>query len=493
MDHFLSTAQTYLSEKINNAYKQLPGCFFQEVLPEVSPNPKLCLYNADLVSKLGSPQLSEQEILELCAGNKSLGPNTTIALAYAGHQFGQYVPLLGDGRAHLLGELQAKNGQRLDLQLKGSGKTPYSRKGDGKCALGPALREYIISEFMHAVNIPTTRALAVIETGEPVQRERALPGAILARVASSHIRVGTFEYASHLDDIDKLKQLADFAIERHYPSASKEPNAYLALFFEVAKAQANLIAQWMNIGFVHGVMNTDNMSISGETIDYGPCAFIDDFDLTQVYSSIDYTGRYAFGQQPAIAHWNLCQLAYALHPLFEDTSLETVIGKLQDTFQETFSACLSEGSRKKLGFISNQDGDEALIQSLFQNMYENRLDFTLTFQYLISKLSDKQNPYIDNADWAILENWYLSFTQRLILDHASLENAAAYMRQFNPQIIPRNYLVQQAIDNAVAGNFKQFQDLCQAFANPFALSDENMHLMKRPSKQQKCFQSFCGT
>lgn len=489
----MSTVQTYLSEKINNSYKQLPDCFFEEVLPEVAPNPKLCLYNEGLVTELGSSQLSEQQVLELCAGNKSLGPNTTIALAYAGHQFGQYVPLLGDGRAHLLGELQTKNGQRLDLQLKGSGKTPFSRNGDGKCALGPALREYIISEFMHAVNIPTTRSLAVIETGEPVQRERALPGAILARVASSHLRVGSFEYAAHLDDVDMLKQLADFAIKRHYPAVSKQANPYLAFLFEVTKAQAQLIAQWMNIGFVHGVMNTDNMSISGETIDYGPCAFIDDFDLMQVYSSIDFTGRYAFGQQPAIAHWNLCQLAYALHPLFEDASLEAVMSKLQDTFQETFSASLSQGSTKKLGLISNQDGDEALIQLVFQTMHENRLDFTLTFQYLISKLSDKQSPYIDNADWAVLDNWYASYTQRLMLDHPSLNDAASYMRQFNPQIIPRNYLVQEAIDSAVAGNFKLYEDLCRALANPYVLSDEYLYFIKRPSGQQKCFQSFCGT
>lgn len=493
MGHFLSTVQTYVCEKISNSYKQLPGCFFEEVLPEVAPNPKLCLYNEGLVSEIGSPQLNEQQVLELCAGNKSLGPNTTIALAYAGHQFGQYVPLLGDGRAHLLGELQTKSGQRLDLQLKGSGKTPYSRNGDGKCALGPALREYIISEFMHAVNIPTTRSLAVIETGEPVQRDRVLPGAILARVASSHVRVGTFEYAAHLNDINKLMQLADFAIERHYPLVKDRPNRYLSFLFEVTKAQAKLIAKWMNIGFVHGVMNTDNMSISGETIDYGPCAFIDDFDLAQVYSSIDFTGRYAFGQQPAIAYWNLCQLAYSLHPLFEDSNLEAIMPKLQDIFQETFSSCLKNGTANKLGLITEQAGDEALIQSLFQIMHEKGLDFTLTFQYLINKLSNNQNPYIESPDWVFLQSWYTNYNQRLKLDHASLCDAGLYMRQFNPQIIPRNYLVQEAIDSAVTGDFKQYQDLCQAFADPYELSDVNLYLMKRPSRQQKCFQSFCGT
>jgi uncharacterized protein YdiU (UPF0061 family) len=396
--------------------------------------------------------------------------------------------MLGDGRALLLGEQITPAGQRYDLQLKGSGKTPYSRGGDGKATLGPMLREYILSEAMASLNIPTTRSLAVVITGEEVPRETLLPGAILARVAKSHLRVGTFQFAAGRGHDKELKDLADYAIERHYPAVLQEPNTYLAFYREVIRAQAFLIAQWMSVGFIHGVMNTDNVTISGETIDYGPCAFMDTYDPATVFSSIDQNGRYAYGNQPKIAAWNLARFAETLLPLFDDDP-EVARDMAQDELKD-FSSHYEEhflgGMRSKLGLIGVQDEDKALIRDLLQLVYEHKADFTNTFLDLTFERWDQSELYRSED----FKEWKLRWEQRL----GSWEEAQNLMRQSNPAVIPRNHRVEEALRPAVQErDYGPLKKLLEVLKDPFAHSPEQAEFAAPPKPTAPPYRTFCGT
>src|SRR5690348_2845098 len=378
-----------------NSYTALPANFFARVAPTPVDKPRLIKLNRALARHLGlDPEMLETpEGAEILAGKTLPAGADPIAMAYAGHQFGHFVPQLGDGRAILLGEVIDKDGVRRDIQLKGSGRTPFSRRGDGRAALGPVLREYIVSEAMFALGIPTTRSLAAVITGESVVRETMLPGAVLTRVASSHIRVGTFQYFAARQDSDALRRLADHVIARHYPHLAGVERPYHALLEAVIARQADLVARWLHIGFIHGVMNTDNTSISGETIDYGPCAFLDHYDPAQVFSSIDEMGRYAYANQPRIALWNLTRLAECLLPLFSDDQ-EKAIGQAQEIlggFPEQFSTAYQAGLRAKIGLFTARDGDEALVQDLLDAMAQGKADFTLTFRRLGDAALDAAN------------------------------------------------------------------------------------------------------
>ena len=370
---------------LQNTYSALPSRFYARVAPTPAKDPRLVVFNSRLAEELDfDPAVLEREGAAWFSGNQTPDDADPIALAYAGHQFGGFVPQLGDGRAILLGERVGRDGVRRDIQLKGSGRTPFSRNGDGRAALGPMLREYLISEAMHALGIPTTRSLAVVTTGEQVVREDLLPGAVLTRVAASHIRVGTFEYFAARDDRDAVGQLLDYVITRHYSQARGADVPALAVLEAVAQRQAALIADWMSVGFIHGVMNTDNVAISGETIDYGPCAFMDNYDANTVFSSIDHAGRYAYGNQPAIAQWNLARFAETLLPLIDPDigkAVELATAVVKD-FMPVFDARLLTRMRRKIGLASEQEGDVELIRTLFATMQSAGADFTLTFRRL---------------------------------------------------------------------------------------------------------------
>src|ERR1700704_5993453 len=394
-----------------NTYSALPANFFARVAPTPVASPRLIKLNRPLAFQLGLDHdlLSSPEGAEILAGKRLPEGAEPIAMAYAGHQFGHFVPQLGDGRAILLGEVIDKDGVRRDIQLKGSGPTPFSRRGDGRAALGPVLREYIISEAMFRLGIPTTRSLAAVITGENVMRETMLPGAVLTRVASSHIRVGTFQFFAARGDTDGVRQLADHAIIRHYPDAAKAERPYHALLEGVVARQADLVARWLLVGFIHGVMNPDNSSISGETIDYGPCAFMDDYDPAQVFSSIDEQGRYAYANQPRIALWNLTRLAECLLPLFaddKDKAIEQGQSALGE-FAEKFTAAYQSGLRNKIGLFTAHDGDEALVQDLLDAMAKNQADFTLTFRRLANATADTDNDSVraQFTDPAAFDEW----------------------------------------------------------------------------------------
>lgn len=478
-----------------STYTSLPKDFIRLTRPEIATRPDILLYNDELAKSLGLLHLSKQEILTYFSGNEAILGIEPLALAYAGHQFGHYVPLLGDGRAHLVAELMTPNQQHYDIQLKGSGRTAFSRRGDGKCPVGPALREFLISEFMHAVGIPTTRSLAVIGTGEFVQRDRPLPGAILTRVAHSHIRVGSFEYAYHLNDIELLQKLADYTIARLDPDLADHSQKYLSLLNRVVSRQATLIAQWMNIGFVHGVMNTDNMTLSGETIDFGPCAFIDDFDIESVYSYIDTAGRYAFGQQPSIAYWNLTQLSQALKPLInkEISNSDDEINSILKGFEIRFNHNLQQGIKNKLGLISTQPEDEQLIQTLFFNMHKHQLDYTLTFREIMLVIDDKCQEDISLLKIDALREWFDQYSLRLNKDYDQPTQAIEKMKKHNPWIIPRNYLVEDVIEKATLGNMEPIKAYLKALQNPFQAYELDHPYARKPKHQELNIQTFCGT
>jgi uncharacterized protein YdiU (UPF0061 family) len=411
-----------------------------------------------------------------------------IAQAYAGHQFGHFTNL-GDGRAILLGEQLAPNGRRADLQLKGSGRTRYSRGGDGRAALGPMLREYVVSEGMHALGIPTTRSLAVAATGEAVLRERPLPGAVLTRVAASHVRVGTFQYAAALGDRDLLAALLDHAIARHDHPAAGADDPAAAFLDAVVGRQAALVARWMLVGFVHGVMNTDNMAVSGETIDYGPCAFLDAYDPATVFSSIDRQGRYAYANQPAIAHWNLARLAESLLPVLrggEEAALETARGTI-DTFRERFGRHYLAGARAKLGLVTEEEGDLALVSTLLERMHAARADFTATFAGLAAVAEAGAAPEGPLADWAA--GWLV----RLARQPGTRADAAARMRRVNPTVIPRNHHVEAALVAAEAGDLAPVAALVAAVRAPFAETAANEPYRAGPPAGCGPYVTFCGT
>jgi serine/tyrosine/threonine adenylyltransferase len=466
----------------DNSYTRLPERLFARQAPVPVALPALVALNEGLAQELGIDPASITA--EVIAGNVVPDGADPIAQLYAGHQFGNWVPQLGDGRAVLLGEVIDSHGNRRDIQLKGAGRTPFSRGGDGRAWLGPVLREYVVSEAMHALGIPTTRALAAATTGEEVYREAPMPGAVLARVAASHIRVGTFQALAARRDTDGLAALTEHAIARHYPQAQGP----LGLLNAVSEAQARLVAGWMSVGFIHGVMNTDNMAISGETIDYGPCAFMDAYHGATVFSSIDRMGRYAYQNQPDIAVWNLAQLASALLPLI-DPDEEAAIAAAQsalDGFAPAFRAAWLGRFRAKLGLSRAEDGDEALIVGLLQRMSTSGADFTNTFRALATS-GDASALVSDAGAW---ESWAPDWRARLAREPG---DTSATMRAANPAVIARNHRVEEMIAAAVAGDFAPFHRLMAVLARPFDDGPDTAEYAKPPLPEERVRQTFCGT
>jgi serine/tyrosine/threonine adenylyltransferase len=477
----------------DNSYARLPKSFFSVLDPTHVASPKLIILNKPLAASLGLDvqSLESYEGAEVFSGNKIPEGALPIAQAYAGHQFG-YFTMLGDGRALLLGEQITSKGERFDIQLKGSGKTPYSRGGDGRAVLGPMLREYIISEAMHALGIPTTRSLAVVTTGEWVMREELLPGAILTRVATSHIRVGTFQYVSNWGSVEELRTLADYTIERHFPEAKNAENPYLALLYEVVKRQASLIAKWQLVGFIHGVMNTDNMSISGETIDYGPCAFMDTYDPSTVFSSIDRYGRYAYGNQPPIAAWNLTRLAEALLPLLHEDKEKAVelAEEAISEFNDLYNCNWLWGMRAKLGIFNEEKEDELLINELLNMMHRYNADYTNTFKAL--SFDKKENTDLFNSEE--FHKWHKKWEERLKRQKGCKNDFCHLMRKSNPAVIPRNHRVEEALDAAVKKEDYGVMDrLLKVLSNPYAYSQEQEEYSKLPPSSDIPYRTFCGT
>jgi uncharacterized protein YdiU (UPF0061 family) len=422
-----------------------------------------------------------------------------IALAYAGHQFGAFVPQLGDGRAILLGEVVGKDGRRRDIQLKGAGRTPFSRGGDGRAALGPVLREYVVSEAMAALGIPTTRALAAVTTGEPVVRDTVLPGAVLTRVAASHIRVGTFQFFAAREDVEALRALTAHALARHHPDAAGTGSDALALLERVIDAQASLVARWLGVGFVHGVMNTDNTAISGETLDYGPCAFLDEYDPRRTFSSIDHGGRYAFANQPRVALWNLGRLAEALLPLVADDEEEAVRLATEhlDRFAPRFAQAYLQVMRAKLGLVREEESDPALVDALLAALAANHVDHTLFFRRLCAVAADASladGLATSFADPGALRAWLEAWHRRIATEPATSETRASTMRRANPAFIPRNHRVEEAIEAAVArADFGPFETLVDVLARPYSDQPERVHLAEPPGPEQRAYKTFCGT
>jgi uncharacterized protein YdiU (UPF0061 family) len=485
----------------DNSYARLPEHFYARIPPTPVAAPKLVLVNREFAAELGlDPDwLAGTEGVAMLSGNRLPENAAPIAMAYAGHQFGQFVPQLGDGRAILIGEVIGRDGQRRDIQLKGSGPTPFSRRGDGRAAIGPVLREYIVSEAMAALGIPTTRALAAVTTGEVVLRERALPGAVLTRVAASHVRIGTFQYFAARSDADAVRRLADYVIGRHYPEARDAERPYLALLEAVIARQASLVARWLLVGFLHGVMNTDNMSIAGETIDYGPCAFMDEYHPATVFSSIDQHGRYAYGNQPGIAQWNLARLAEALLPLLAESADEAVglaqaaLGRFPDLFEGHFHA----GLNRKLGLAANRADDVALARDFLRVMADGRADFTLTFRALGEAAADPERDAelrARFADPSALDGWLVRWRQRLADEPLDGEARRSAMHAANPMFIPRNHRVEAVIEAAVEReDFAPFAELLAVLRQPFAEQPAFAAYALPPMPEERVCQTFCGT
>ncbi|WP_185960057.1 protein adenylyltransferase SelO [Planococcus soli] len=483
---------THTGWQLDGSYSRLPEIFYSKFTVNPVRSPKLVILNEALAATLGlnAEDLRSEDGVAILAGNRVPGGSVPLAQAYAGHQFGNFT-MLGDGRALLIGEQLTPSGKRLDIQLKGSGRTPYSRGGDGRAALRPMLREYVISEAMHGLGIPTTRSLAVVETGEMVRRETALPGAVMTRIADSHLRVGTFQYAARFGTKEDVKALADYALERHFPHVQDASNPYLALFQEVIKRQAALIAKWQLAGFIHGVMNTDNMAISGETIDYGPCAFMDSFDPKTVFSSIDVQGRYAYGNQPMIAGWNLARFAESLLPLLHDTPEDAVSMAQEELTQyiEQFQSHWLAGMRKKLGLFSEEPEDMALAEELLNLMHAHTADYTNTFRSLtFDKLQGS-----DLFEAPEFKEWHNSWQSRLNRQEESLEARQQLMRDSNPAVIPRNHRVEEALEAAeFRGDYSVLHRLLEVLANPYAHSSEQ-EAYAQPQEPESGYQTFCGT
>jgi uncharacterized protein YdiU (UPF0061 family) len=484
-----------------NTYAALPAGFFARVAPTPVASPRLIKLNRPLAIHLGldPDRLDSPEGAEILAGKRIPEGADPIAMAYAGHQFGHFVPQLGDGRAILLGEVIDADGVRRDIQLKGSGPTPYSRRGDGRAALGPVLREYIVSEAMAKLGIPTTRSLAAVITGESVMRETLLPGAVLTRVASSHIRVGTFQYFAARGDTEGVRRLADHVIARHYPQAAKTERPYHALLDGVIARQAELVARWLLVGFIHGVMNTDNTSISGETIDYGPCAFMDAYDPATVFSSIDAQGRYAYANQPRIALWNLTRLAESLLPLLADAQDKAILDAQAAlaSFGETFNAAYQAGLRAKLGLFTTDDGDDALAQDLLGAMAKNQADFTLVFRHLSdAALDPAANTSVRDqfTDPAAYDEWAVRWRQRIQHEPQDAAARRTAMRAVNPAFIPRNHRVEAVIEAAVnRDDYAPFEELLSVLSRPYEDQPALSGYAEPPQPDQRVLQTFCGT
>ena len=470
-----------MSSKIfnfDNSYRCLSPQFFSEILPTPVSSPELVIFNDKLAADLdlNFDNFSAKQRAEIFSGNQIPRSAEPIAQAYAGHQFGNFV-ILGDGRAILLGEHLTQKNQRFDVQLKGSGRTQYSRRGDGRAALAPMLREYIISEAMNKLKIPTTRSLAVVKTGEKVYRETEFPGAILTRIASSHIRVGTFQFAAALHGKEAVEQLMNYAIKRHFPECENARD----FFKKVIAAQADLIVNWLRVGFIHGVMNTDNMSICGETIDYGPCAFLDEYDPQKTFSSIDYYGRYAFANQPIIAQWNLARLAETLLPLLANDLNEAreIAEDELDNFYKIYQKKYGQMMRQKLGFAGFEAEDESLIEQILRWMRQNKIDYTNFFCDLMSG---------KNFD----QDWFKKWQERRAKNQL-IADSNQIMRRANPLIIPRNHLVEEALAAANNDDFEKFKKLLSALKNPYEQSDDKKPYQIAPEESEKVRQTFCGT
>jgi uncharacterized protein YdiU (UPF0061 family) len=484
-----------------SGYASLPERFFARVQPTPVAAPRLIRLNHALASDLDLDLsgLDAPGLAKLFSGNALPPGSVPIAMVYAGHQFGHFVAQLGDGRAILIGEMRDRAGVPRDIQLKGCGRTPYSRGGDGRAALGPVLREYLVSEAMHALGIPATRSLAVVTTGESVQRETMLPGAILTRVAASHVRVGTFEYFAARGDIAGTKILADYVIHRHYPLCAHEKSPYLALLQQVISRQATLIARWMNVGFIHGVMNTDNMAVSGETIDFGPCAFMDSFDPATVFSSIDAHGRYAYANQPNAALWNLARFAETLLPLIDAGAQGAIAAATEAiaTFETLFNDCWLDGMRCKLGLSTSERADRQLAEDLLKAMHRNQADFTLSFRALCAAASDRQGDgpvraqFLNALDY---DAWAQRWRARMSREAITLESRAESMQAANPAYIPRNHRVEQVIVAAVErGEFGPFEEFLQVLAAPYVERAAYASYADAPQPQERVLQTFCGT
>jgi len=484
-----------------SSYASLPERFFARVQPTQVAAPHLIKLNQALATDLNIDvsALDAAALANLFSGNVLPQGAVPIALVYAGHQFGHFVPQLGDGRAILIGEMRDRSGVLRDIQLKGSGRTPYSRSGDGRAALGPVLREYLVSEAMHALGIPATRTLAAVTTGESVQRETALPGAILTRVAASHVRVGTFEYFAARGDAAGTRILADYVIDRHYPLCAQDESPYLALLKQVVSRQAALIAGWMNVGFIHGVMNTDNMAVSGETIDFGPCAFMDTFDPATVFSSIDARGRYAYANQPNAALWNLARFAETLLPLIDvDTQRAIAVAtKAIATFETLFNDSWLGGMRRKLGLSTSEQGDRQLAEDLLKAMHRNQADFTLSFRALCTAARDRQGDaplraqFLNALDY---DEWALRWRARMRREATTLESRTESMQAVNPAYIPRNHRVEQVIVAAVErSDFAPFEEFSEVLAAPYVERAAFARYANPPQPQERVLQTFCGT
>lgn len=477
----------------DNSYLQLPERFYTRMSPIAVADPQLVVVNKPLADDLGLQlgRTSKKELAQLFSGNALPEDAEPIAQAYAGHQFGHF-SILGDGRAHVLGEHITPNGKRVDIQLKGSGKTPYARRGDGRAVLGPMLREYIISEAMHALGIPSTRSLAVVTTGEPVMRDDVLPGAILTRVASSHIRVGTFEYAYQEGGKADLQQLADYTIKRHFPQVANSDQPYLDLLLGIMDRQITLVTEWLRVGFIHGVMNTDNMAISGETIDYGPCAFMDVYDPNTVFSSIDQIGRYAYANQPPIVGWNLARLAETLLPLIHEDQkkaaslAEESLHAFNGQFQKQWLSMM----RCKLGLLTEEKEDEHLIGDLLQWMQRVGADYTNTFRDLSSDQLPGKDIYQDSS----FSDWHVHWKQRLSRKTTPFTDAMELMKSTNPAFIPRNHRVEAALKAAEEdADFSVFQTLLEVLAKPYQDKSQYSEFKHLPTPEERVYQTFCGT
>ncbi|WP_200880569.1 protein adenylyltransferase SelO [Clostridium drakei] len=477
---------------LDNSYAQLPQSFFTRLNPKPVSSPKLIILNRPLAKFLGFnfEKLKDNDDAAIFSGNEIPEGAVPIAQAYAGHQFGHFT-MLGDGRALLLGEQITANGQRFDIQLKGSGRTPYSRGGDGRAALGPMLREYIISEAMYGLNIPTTRSLAVVTTGETVFREKEEIGAILTRVAASHLRVGTFQYVSNWCSVEELRVLADYTLKRHFPEIYNDEDCYFSMLKKIIKSQASLIAKWQLVGFIHGVMNTDNMTISGETIDYGPCAFMDSYNPETVFSSIDVYGRYSYGNQPNIAAWNLSRLAEALLPLISDNE-KLAIKLVKDAlsnFDDLYHNNWITGMRKKLGIFNIEVEDEALIGKLLSIMEKYGADYTNTFRALtLNKFDDMM--IFDTEEFV---KWHEMWLARLNRQNEPRESSYELMKNSNPAIIPRNHTVEDALEAAINGDYSVMEKLNDVLSSPFEYSVKQDEYAKLPKKRNCVYRTFCGT
>lgn len=485
------TSSTGIGWNFDNTYLDLPGAFYSTITPNAVPSPEIKLFNANLARGLGlnESELQTQEGINVLAGNEMPEGAAVVAQAYAGHQFGS-LNMLGDGRALLIGEQLTPEGKRYDLQLKGSGPTPYSRRGDGRAALGPMIREFIISEAMHGLGIPTSRSLAVLSTGEPIRRETFLEGGILTRVASSHLRFGTFQYGSFGRPKEELEQLVDYAWNRHFQGVEEGGNRSLSMFKELMQRHASLVAKWQAVGFIHGVMNTDNMTISGETIDYGPCAFMDMYDPATVFSSIDTQGRYAYGNQPQITGWNLARLIESLLPLLhedQEQALEMAKGEMV-RFAPLYEVYWLEEMRKKLGLFNEEESDMELIAELLAGMKAFGADFTNTFRALT--LQENTEPWQSSGEF---QAWKERWQARLGRQEQTEAQVVGLMRQSNPAIIPRNHQVERAIEAAVKdGDYSVVNALNDALADPFAYSEQQLAYVM-PDDKENTYQTFCGT